>query len=640
MKPIFLFLLSLFCFFSEHTFAQEITGSESTYEQDSVEVEMLLKASGKYYNEVQSNYETDTLLDQALLLAHKANYIEGQIKAYYTLGWRNRNKGDYKKAFEYLNLGLVLAEKHNLDYHILSNLNALATTSRRIDENSRAVEYSLRALPIAEKLDNSKGISIALNNIGNANMALGNMNEAEKAFRQALAIAHNTNNLIGEAVNNNNLGRLFERTNKYDSALVHYENALELDLQKNYKIGIAISYNSLGDIHFLKNEIRKAEDYYKKALALNLEMGDKRYIAINYIDLGKAYLELNNIEQAKVNLVKGLNLAKSISSKNQVQIALDLLAKLYEQNDNYKLAYAYTRESQVYADSLQRENKQKEIARLQTLYNEEKKDRTIENLTKEKELQALKLRDNRILIGLLAGAFLLAGLGWYFNAKQRKLKAQKRLSELEKQMVVSQMNPHFLFNSLNSIKSFIVSNDSKRASFYLNKFARLVRYTLDSAEKPHVSLQEELNFVEDYIKVERLRLNNAFVYNIKVDEDINPSNLKIPTLIFQPFVENAIWHGLSHKEDQGILNVEVSRNKNDVIVRIEDNGVGRKRSAEMHGEGKSTALGIKMTKERLELIGMEGKGEERILIHDKHDDNGRATGTVVEIKLPYQKFVA
>ena len=217
--------------------------------------------------------------------------------------------------------------------------------------------------------------------------------------------------------------------------------------------------------------------------------------------------------------------------------------------------------------------------------------------------------------------------------------ADKELAELKITSLRSQMNPHFIFNSLNAIKQYIISNEKQNAVYYLNKFSKLIRKILTPTSEKEISLAEELETMELYINIENIRFNNEIKFSLEVEKNINLNTIKIPALILQPFLENAIWHGLSSKKGDKSLTIIVEK-PNDIFIKIsiEDNGIGRKKSAALQGKKvyKKDSIGIKLTEERLGNFAKEYKNDYSIAFTDLHDEFKSPLGTRVCIKIPLQ----
>jgi two-component sensor histidine kinase len=221
-----------------------------------------------------------------------------------------------------------------------------------------------------------------------------------------------------------------------------------------------------------------------------------------------------------------------------------------------------------------------------------------------------------------------------FGQKNAELQQQK--IELEMQALRAQMNPHFIFNSLNSINRFILQNNRAQASEYLTKFSKLVRMILQNSQASLISLETELEALGLYLEMEALRFNYHFDYNITTSKELDVEVLQVPPLILQPYVENAIWHGLMHKEEKGQLNIDVRDEDDHLYFRITDNGIGRPKAAELASKSatKHKSMGLRITKDRIAMLEKTNGGESPVKIIDLENEDGSAAGTEVVIKMP------
>ncbi len=213
-------------------------------------------------------------------------------------------------------------------------------------------------------------------------------------------------------------------------------------------------------------------------------------------------------------------------------------------------------------------------------------------------------------------------------------------AELELQALRSQMNPHFIFNCLSSVNRYILLNKTEEASDYLTKFSRLIRMALQNSEKSYISLENEIEALRLYLDLERLRFKNAFDYSISLINEIDVSAVFIPPMLLQPFIENAIWHGLMHKQGAGCLEVVLSTEEKTLTCIITDNGIGRNKAAMLNSKSaeKNKPLGVKLTTERLALMGRGDEDRTGCNIEDLRDKDGNAAGTKVIVKLGYRKL--
>ena len=220
-----------------------------------------------------------------------------------------------------------------------------------------------------------------------------------------------------------------------------------------------------------------------------------------------------------------------------------------------------------------------------------------------------------------------------------KSEYEKKLANVEMSALLAQMNPHFLFNSLNSIDSYIIRNESKKASEYLNNFARLMRLILQNSRSNYITLKDELEALELYLQMESLRFKNKFSYAIHVDERLDANSIVIPPMLIQPYVENAIWHGLMHKTngEEGKVELGLYKNENNLLFVVRDNGIGRKKAAELKEHrlnNHKRSMGMQITEDRIEIINKLYNINASVHIYDMKNEQGEPTGTKVELTIP------
>jgi LytS/YehU family sensor histidine kinase len=221
------------------------------------------------------------------------------------------------------------------------------------------------------------------------------------------------------------------------------------------------------------------------------------------------------------------------------------------------------------------------------------------------------------------------------EAAKTKAELLHQAAELEMQSLRAQMNPHFIFNSLNAINRFILQSNKQEASQYLTKFSKLVRSILQNSMASSVDLEREIESLQLYLELEALRFNNRFRFKITVAPNVDITRVKVPPLLIQPFTENAIWHGLMQKDELGHLDINLIQENSQLILRITDDGVGRKRAEEIKSKSatRHKSLGLKITEDRIALL-ESPDSESSITINDLIHPDGSAAGTEVIIKIP------
>lgn len=251
-----------------------------------------------------------------------------------------------------------------------------------------------------------------------------------------------------------------------------------------------------------------------------------------------------------------------------------------------------------------------------------------------------------LLIAAIVLGTILAIFGLYryqmnqFKAREKmKTAFEKKLAHVEMSALLAQMNPHFLFNSLNSIESYIVSNQTKAAAQYLNNFSRLMRLILQHSRSDYISLKEEINALELYLEMEHIRFKDKFQYGIYIARDLDTNAIDIPPMLIQPYVENAIWHGLMHKPDRsnGMLVLEISRKDNYLYCVIEDNGIGREKAQAIVAKKttpRKRSMGMAITKDRMKIMSQLYNFNTEVKVTDLYRKDGEARGTRVELFIP------
>jgi ligand-binding sensor domain-containing protein len=250
----------------------------------------------------------------------------------------------------------------------------------------------------------------------------------------------------------------------------------------------------------------------------------------------------------------------------------------------------------------------------------------------------------RLIFGALIFALLWSFIYWRIRMIKRKHEVEKKVLEIEKELfdvqqktLQLQMNPHFIFNSLNAIQSFVIGNNTDKAIHYLSKFSQLMRLILTNSRESSIPVKDELKAVKHYMDIERLRFDNKFDYTIEVDKDIDDEFMEIPPMIIQPFVENAILHGMVHSAEPGHIKLELQLQKNFIYCIVEDNGVGRKKAEEIRESSgiKRKSRGMLITRERLEILNKQNKEKFAVKVIDLLDEKGDPAGTRVEINILY-----
>ncbi|WP_400075252.1 sensor histidine kinase [Winogradskyella sp. R77965] len=273
-------------------------------------------------------------------------------------------------------------------------------------------------------------------------------------------------------------------------------------------------------------------------------------------------------------------------------------------------------------------------------YENEDKNNQIKALALENEKVILRLERNKRILLYTSLALAILGITLFILNRTKALRRDKHILTLEQDMLRSQMNPHFIFNSLNSIKLYIINNEKENAVYYLNKFSKLIRKILMASKEKETSLNDELETMKLYMNIENIRFSNEIDFKINVDESINTEITKVPSLVLQPFLENALWHGLSSKSEDKKIELNVFKNAPDFItVEIIDNGIGRvaSRKIKQNKKLKQKSVGIDITKARLANFSESFPNPYTLKIEDLYE-NKTPIGTKVTLQIPTKKI--
>lgn len=647
LKTLFKYLklVLLFLMIATNSFAQK--NRQETF--DSITSNLVVKKSRTFKDLDKSlrKYKRDTFyMKQFKNLAHQGSYYYGEIYAYNMLGRYFRNKSYYEKAEKYHLKAIELAEKSHLTLAKVYSLNMLGVVYRRQDAVRIALDYHFKALNLAKTLDTTsrdvlKNISISENSIANVFNLLENYDLALKHFKDALDIEKRMHNRLGMAINYQNIGSIYESKKDLDNALDYYKKSLTLNESINSDIGRIICKNSIGSVFLEQKKYKEAIALMIPTIELADKVGDNFYKSMANINLGRAYSAEKEFTKAEKYLQNGLQLALDNNFSSATAEAYFHLSNLEEQRHNYRKALHYTKKYSEYENKILNSKNQQYINELIIKIKNKEKNKQIKTLDEENHVVRNKLqRTRKQTYFVLALLVLLSILGSIFYS-QNKLNNHRKLVDMKQNLMRTQMNPHFIFNALNSIKLYIINNEKEQAVYYLNKFSKLIRTILNSSTKKEITLKEEIANSKLYVQIENIRFGNSVNFEIIIPKHIPLEEIKVPPLILQPFLENAIWHGLSLKEGEKKLSIELIDNadSNTISILITDNGVGRTKALAIKKERihHKKSLGIQLTKDRLKAFMKEYKQDFTIVILDLFDANGTANGTQIILKIPYYK---
>lgn len=611
MKKIaLLFILSIYSFGQESP-KNALKKIETYSKKDTVKVEMIVDYC------VANTFSNS---DKVLSLAQEASTLSKELK--YTVGE-------------------------------IRSLNCIGNYYYQQAIYDKAIAYYTKALSIAEKLKDTKNIVIGKSNLGNLYVRTHQPEKALPILKEADAILVQSGqgNSQNRAAILTNIGGLYSSLKKHKEAIEYHKRTLELCEKLKISFGIAIATCNIGEEYVLLHDYKTAFGYLKKSQLISEKEGFDNFLGQDYKNTGIVLWHQNQKKEAFDYLKKAVLVCEKINEQNVLIETLETQQQFYVESNDYKNAYLTGLKLKKVTNSVIGIEKQKAVSEINTKYETEKKQNHIVSLQKDNKIANLENKRQKSIVFSLSILILSLLFFGYFIFNRFKIKkqnellklqlleaektilAEKKASQSELKALKSQMNPHFFFNALNTIQSYIATNETEEATDYLNKFSKLTRMILEMTDKNWITIDEEIKMQNLYLNLQKIRLSHFdFQINVKNNSILNAT---IPTMLLQPYIENAVIHGLAHKTGMKNLwiNFEIN-NKNQLEIEIKDNGIGLTKANEINqkNSNKNTSFATKATLERLEII---NRNDLKIAIktNELFDTDEKSKGTEIKITM-------
>ncbi len=529
----------------------------------------------------------------------------------------------------------------------------LAFALGQTDDPLGALEHAQNAWLLARELYDTTRILGSLYQLTKFNVECRHFEQADRFRREHLALAKGYGrDTIQLALALNSMGSMYSRNERPDSEEYCYREGLKVLGDRKHMVKQALLGN-LASTLSARGEHTEAAKLHEQVLA-ELDSTDLHNKAWTLSNLGRSLMYARRFPEAIAAFDTGDSL--NAASGNALDLAIDLAelrAECLEAMRDPAGAYAMIKRARDLQDTLFDRSMNEQLLELETRFGTRLKEEEIQRLDAQAREQDERLRLRNVqLYGSLALAVLALGavlLVWRNLRQKRKYSAtlEKLNAELSEQkyrieeinrllqlkVLRTQMNPHFIYNSLNAIHNLVRKGEAAAASAYLDGFARLLRMILDHSVKERVPLADEIAFLREYLKLEAMRFEDGLVYEVDADRALlDDEDLLVPTLLVQPFVENAVWHGLAPKQGAKKLIVRFAMRGEQVVCTVEDNGVGRNAAPKRTHPDGSASLGLQLTNERLQLLAFKLGDTGRVTFTDLMAGDAPA-GTRVEVVL-------
>ncbi len=583
--------------------------------------------------------ESEKYLQKSLLFFKEINHYRGLYNTYNSLAYINQQYKNYQEAFDYIQQAIKMANEIDDTSLIAEANNNLGNIYKDQFLIQQAIDVYFKALNLWELKHDSSGMAIAFGNIGLMYSYQNDLSKALEYYKKKLPISIKSKNLWEESRTYNDIGSVYLSDKKYDTALIYYQKGLNLNLSMNYPPGLADSYNNLSNTFLMTCNYDSAASYIMKSIRIAEKIGSKARLAGNYVLLGKIDLALKHDQSALRNTLKGYTIAKELEIPAIISEGSELLSRIYSGINRYDLAFRYQTEFKQMQDSISKDENIKKIARLEIQYEFDKKQRKIDfEQEQERATHTAQLRQQRLYLHGAIVLIIFIIVTGILITRQRILHSRLKNIDLEQRLLRVQMNPHFIFNSLCAVQDYVLNNKPGEANVFLSRFASLMRAILETSRQDFVVMDKEIEVLKHYIEIQKMRFETDFDYTFEIDQNIAIESVAIPPMLAQPFVENSIEHGLLSKKEKGHLILKFSIENKLLKIIIEDDGIGRKKSASSKTDRKQEkqSLAIQLTKERIEFLKRSLNKKTDFTIEDLEGDT--ATGTRVILRVPYKEL--
>lgn len=620
-----------------------------------------------------TNVNTDSAMAytlSGLAQAKKMGWEKGIAAFYNSLGNLNSDNGNFDKALYYYKASYLLNKSIGNKINAASNLLNIGSVYQRQGNGAKSLPYTFQALKIAEAI---KAVDLMANAYNNIAKVYFGQNDFEKALTynlKALKTYQQEHNNNGIASTNNTVGNVYYSLKNFKQASAYYDKSLTQYRAVGNKTGEATVLSQIGLMY--DNDKDKKLGYLLSAQKIFDEVDPLYAISITNIgNIGGTYADVfmdNYIKKdatyqyipknyylvakkAEEYLNKAVNYSRQVGDVDNLSYFMDNLAKLQEAKGEYQSALNNYRLSRSINDSLYSQENKNKIAALEAQYTFQKKE---DGYRQQQQISQFKIRQ-LLLYAALIIVLISSVLIYLLNRSRisqlrlrnelqkkeaeeqtRELLHRNKLSESELKAIRAQMNPHFIFNVLNSIESYIIENDSKTASRLVQKFAALSRIILENSTQSLVTAEREWKALKLYTELEAMRFNNQFTYSFFADELIDLSTLLIPPMLVQPLIENSIHHGLRNSPDAGnAVNVRLEQTESHVYFTVEDNGAGINEAEKVKTFSaiKGKSIGLSAIRERIDIINVLYEGKDAAFeVRKKTKEEGQ--GTIAILTLP------
>jgi LytS/YehU family sensor histidine kinase len=551
--------------------------------------------------------------------------------------------GDYDKTVVYYNKALEQSKKIGDENGITSVQFNLGVVYRAQGNYPMAIANYNKALHYKTTTKDTLAMAKALANLGGIYTSMGNYEQSLEYLQKSLTYAQQKGNKRLVAENNSSIGNIYLKKDRAQTALTYYQTSLESSEKTNDPKQLAVCYNHIGKAKLILRQTKEARSAFKKGKEISTQIQSKQLLADSYLGIAESLLLENQFQKALIPIDMGAKIADELQFLELQKKVASLRYTIYNHNHNYKKALENHLIYKKLNDSLFNKENVEKIARLEYEYKykqamdsanirELKLTKTV--LTTSQDLEKSRQKYLWAVIGILLVTSVLGGA--FFFQKYQNIKAKNQTILTEQKLLRSQMTPHFMFNSLSVLQGMILNQENAKSLTYLSKFSKLLRSTLEGSRQKLVALSDELATIDGYMELCNLDTEPPFQYVLRVDPGVDPSSLKIPPMLIQPFVENSVEHAFTAYEPNKRIEVGIQCKNQQLCCTITDNGKGISENRSKTKKGKNS-LATTISTERLQKLAKEFGMPGSITIQNRAVYGEK--GTLVTLIIPYKTHV-
>lgn len=598
-------------------------------QQDTVRAKIIM--SIVYYTG-QYDYQASYKWSQELFeLSSKLKYDNGMAYSAYQNVTYYQNREEWEKMSQSLHLAESLYTKLDKPLYLIGLKEAKGRYFAKTGEFENSLQTMLECLDYYSGNNQHERVIGTYLAIARLYKEMERSQDVEENFLKAIHLAkvHNTENLLLIAYQN--LSSYYIERYNFDKAEPIVNLLFELQ-QKLQHAQLDAYFNfQLATLYLHKKNYTEAMKLIDLSLGEFEQHRDTLNWAIAHLTKSNVFWEMGDHEQALELLLLGLDIIgdREISPTLKGDFYMHLYER-YKELGRYDEALEAYEKANEYKSGIFSVETANKISELQEQFESEKKEQENQMLRDQNQLKELKIqRKNFQVLVLIAGVLLLILTGYLFF-RIKSSKHNQTTSDLEQKFLRSQMNPHFIFNALTSIQSYVYNKEPREAGKYLSSFAKLMRSILDNSKANYVSLNQEIEWLNNYVNLQILRFENEVNYHLKIDENVDLDNTKIPPMLTQPFIENAFEHGFRNLQHRGEITVSFSKKEsNRLLVCVEDNGAGFQSDGMELKKSEHKSMAISITKERLKQLNKSTRKPIAFTVHSVPN-----VGTKVEFEIP------